>query len=108
VVSSKTFSYTVEGYNTGNGIVRTPHVDKHTAEVHDTASQLDKFQQLLRERVEDVVALQPSQHGKAMKVEVENLHTKSMGWVMEMWRIGEAFPISLATPLLNYKPDPQD
>ena len=63
--------------------------------VDKAASQLNEFQQLLRERVGDVEALQPNFHKKAMTVAVEDLHTKSMGWVMEMWKIGELFSVLL-------------
>ncbi|KAL8866238.1 MAG: hypothetical protein Q9174_006419, partial [Haloplaca sp. 1 TL-2023] len=104
---SKIFCYTGHAYDWGLGVFFTPDIYCHTARVDNLASQLNKFQHLLRERAVDVKALRPhsiqrNRQEVALAVEVEDLHTKSMGWVMEMWKIGK-----LST-LLTVGYDPQD
>ncbi|KAL8967593.1 MAG: hypothetical protein Q9183_002844 [Haloplaca sp. 2 TL-2023] len=93
IISSKTFTYTGQGFDWGYGLLFTPNIHTHMTRVNNAASQLNEFQELLRERVGDVAALQSNVHKKAMTEEVEDLHTKSMGWVMEMWKIGELFSV---------------
>ncbi|KAL8866293.1 MAG: hypothetical protein Q9174_006387 [Haloplaca sp. 1 TL-2023] len=95
-ISTRTFSYTGHAYDWGLGVFFTPNIYCHMARVENLASQLNKFQHLLRERAVDFEVLQPHSNQRsgqafAMSVEVEDLHTKSMGWVMEMWKIGELF-----------------